>query len=78
MIIKWPDRGRRRSYWKNIFVGLDQGIGTWFGIDADETISSYVGRNYYNKWQMKAIDWLFKFILNEDNHCLNNIEQRYL
>jgi hypothetical protein len=44
--MNWPNRGRKRGYFINILVGIDQGIGTLFGIDADETISSYTGRSY--------------------------------
>lgn len=61
---------RKRSYWLNILVGLDQFVGTLFGIDADETISSYVGRTYPGRWQEKFINWLFR----DPNHCRANIE----
>lgn len=59
----------KRSYWKNILVGLDQFIGTLFGIDADETISSYVGRNYPGSWKEKALDFVFG-----KGHCQASIE----
>jgi hypothetical protein len=74
MTITWPDRGRKRSYWRNILVGVDQGIGTWWGIDCDETVSSYIGRTAYDSWRRKLIDWIFLKITGEKNHCLNNIE----
>ena len=69
---------RKRPYWRNILVGLDQFVGTLFGIDADETISSYVGRNYHGRWQERCIDWLFLHLTGERNHCINNIEKDYL
>jgi hypothetical protein len=69
----WPDRGRNRSYWKNILVGADQSLGTIFGIDSDETISSWCGRNKAGKWQEKAINWLF----NDPTHCRDNIEVKH-
>lgn len=69
---------RQRSYWLNILVGIDQGVGTLFGIDADETISSYVSRNYHGKWPERVIDWIFLHLTGERNHCLNNIEREYL
>jgi hypothetical protein len=33
-----------KKYLKNILIGLDQWINTWFGGDADETISSRMGK----------------------------------
>jgi hypothetical protein len=60
----------KRGYWANILVGLDQCVGTFIGIDADETISSYVGRNYPGTWKEQLINWLF----NDPNHCKNSIE----
>lgn len=72
--MNWPDRGRLRGYWVNILLGWDQSFGTFFGIDADECISSYVGRTYKGKWQEKIIDWIFLKITGEINHCQNSIE----
>ena len=68
----------KRGYWKNILVGIDQSIGTIFGIDADETISSFVGRNYPGKWQEKTINHIFYTLTGEENHCKENIEPRFL
>ena len=65
-----PDRGRKRGYIKNILVGWDQSLGTWWGIDADETISSYVGQHHPHSYKEAFINWLF----NNPNHCKNNIE----
>jgi hypothetical protein len=76
--MKLPDRGRRRGYFINILLGWDQQIGTYFGIDADESISSYVGRNYHGKWQERVIDWIFLHVANESGHCANNIEKEFL
>lgn len=61
---------KKRGYWQNILVGLDQFVGTLFGIDADETISSYVGRNYPGSCCERFINWLFQ----DPNHCRNSIE----
>ena len=74
MMITWPDRGRKRGYFENILLGIDQGMGTWWGIDADESISSYLGREKYHSWQREFIDWLFLKVRGEKNHCLGNIE----
>lgn len=68
----------QRSYFQNILCGFDQFIGTFFGIDADETISSYVGRKYHGKWQERTIDWLFLRLTGERDHCLNAIEKQFL
>lgn len=73
-MISWPDRGRKRGYWVNIALGIDQGAGTWFGIDADECISSYVGRELYHSWQRIFIDWIFLKLTGEKDHCLKSIE----
>lgn len=64
----------KRGYWKNILVGLDQFVGTLFGIDADETISSHVGKNYHGKWQEKIINWIFQ----DPDHCKNSMEDHSL
>ena len=76
--LKLPDRGRQRGYWHNVLMGIDQGIGTWFGIDADETISSYIGRNCYGRWQQRLIDWVFYRVTGQRDHCLKSIEKRFL
>ena len=73
-----PDRGRKRGYFKNIALALDQSAGSLFGIDADESISSYCGRNHMGQWQQICIDWLALHLCNESNHCLNSIEKQYL
>jgi len=76
--MKWPDRGRKRDYWLNIALGIDQGMGTWFGIDADESISSYVGRTAMGSWRQKSIDWAFYRLAGEYNHCFNSIEFQFV
>lgn len=75
--MSWPDKGRRRGYWLNIALGIDQGLGTWCGIDADESISSYVGRTAMGSWRQKAIDWIFLKLAGEENHCFNSIELQF-
>jgi hypothetical protein len=69
---------RTRPYFTNILVGLDQFVGTLFGIDADETISSYCGRTKMGRWQQRLIDWIFLQLTGEQDHCLNNIEKQFL
>ena len=70
-----PNRGRERGYFKNIAIGIDQCFGTLFGIDADETVSSWVGRNKMGKWQQRSIDWVMLHLFNEEDHCQKNIEK---
>jgi hypothetical protein len=60
---------RKRGYFKNILVGADQAVGTLFGIDADYTISAYVGLNG-PKWAEKVINVLFQ----DPMHCQNSVE----
>jgi len=74
--MSWPDRGRKRGYWENILLGIDQGAGTWFGIDADESISSYLGRVRPNSFLCKLVDWVFEAVTGEKNHCLKNVEAK--
>ena len=64
-----PNRGRRYSYRLNILVGLDQFVGTLWGINCDETISGWIGRNKPNSWIAKFINWLFR----DPNHCAKAI-----
>lgn len=68
------NKGRKRGYWLNVLLGIDQGIGTWLGIDADESISSYVGRCHTGEWQEKVIDWIMLKLTGEENHCKKSIE----
>ena len=58
----------------HILIGLDQGVGTLFGIDADETISSYLGREHPLSWRTKFVDWLWYIGTGERNHCINSVE----
>ena len=78
MSITWPDRGRKLGYWLNIALGADQGMGTLFGIDADESISSYVGRTGMGSRLQQLIDWVFLKLADEQEHCLNSIEKRFV
>jgi hypothetical protein len=56
------------NYFKNILIGLDQGVGTLFGIPNDETISSYAYRTK-KKWLITTIDFMFG-----KGHCKNSLE----
>jgi exosortase/archaeosortase family protein len=70
----WPDRDRQRGYFLNILLGIDQSLGTLIGIDADESISSYVGRTMHGSRTERVIDWVFEHFFGERDHCLANIE----
>ena len=66
--------GLLRQYIHNILIGVDQLLGTLFGGDPDETISSRVG-----KWSASGseLGGLFEIILNSifgKNHCKECIE----
>ena len=78
LVITWPDRGRKVSYGCNIFRGFDKFIGTLWGIDSGETISSYVGRTQYESRLYRAIDWCAWVLLGEHDHCLNSIDFQYV
>jgi hypothetical protein len=74
MNLGFLNRGRQRGYFLNILLGIDQSLGTLIGIDADESISSYVGRTMSGSRTERAIDWVFERLFGERNHCLANIE----
>ena len=59
-----------KEYFQNILVGLDQFVGTLFGIPADITISGWVGYKYPMTWMEKAINWAFQ----DPYHCQKYIE----
>lgn len=40
--------------------------------NGQETISSWAGKK--NSWQEQFINWLFKTLTGEENHCDNNRE----
>ncbi len=61
---------KQQGYFKNLLIGLDQFVGTIFGIPADITISGWVGYHYPGSWYEKAINFVFQ----DENHCKNSIE----
>jgi hypothetical protein len=65
---------RKHPYFINIWIGLDQFVGTLFGIDADLTISGYVGYYMPGSRLERWIDWIFLKLTGETDHCLKNIE----
>lgn len=69
-----PDRGRKCPYGLNILIGLDQFVGTLWGIDSDETISSWTGKHRPGSWLETLINWLFYRLTGEQNHCERNRE----
>lgn len=57
------------NYFRNALISIDQAAGALlFGIHADETISSYVGRKG-PKWAERAIDFIFG-----EGHCKDAYE----
>ena len=59
----------KHGYWFNILIGMDQFVGTLFGIDADLTISGWVGYKYPRTWMERALDGIFG-----KGHCQSSIE----
>lgn len=74
----WPNRGRKQEYVTNILLGFDQLTGTFFGIDCDESISSYIGRTRMGSFLQKTIDTVFLVLTGVNNHCLNSIERSFV
>ncbi len=62
-----------------LLLSVDQFLAVLL-LDAseDETMSSYIGRNYHGGWLEKAIDGLFLALTGERDHCINNIEQQFV
>ena len=58
-----------KEYFWNILIGLDQSIGTLFGINADMTISGWVGYKYPGTWMERTLDAIFGA-----GHCKKSIE----
>lgn len=61
---------KRGPYFLNLLIGLDQFIGTIFGIPADITISGWIGYKHPGSWMERLINWLFQ----DPNHCRDSIE----
>lgn len=55
----------------DIAIGYDRLANTAMG-QGHETISSWAGKR--NGWEEKAINWLFKTLTGEENHCDNHRE----
>jgi hypothetical protein len=55
-----------------IALGYDR-LGNVAMNQGNETLSSWAGRN--NSWLEPVIDWIFKILTGEKNHCDNNREK---
>ena len=53
-----------------MLIGLDQFVGSIFGIDCDLTISGFVGWCYPGSFIESFINFLFQ----DPNHCKDSIE----
>lgn len=66
----------KQPYFVNLAVGLDQFIGTLFGIPADITISGWVGyqviRTNARRW--KVCEKIINAIFRDSTHCRRSIE----
>ena len=58
-----------KAYFWNILIGLDQFLGTLFGIPADITVSGWVGYKYPDTWMERLLDAVFG-----KGHCKDSIE----
>lgn len=68
----------KRYFW-NILVGLTQFLNTLLGGDPDQPFSgrSAIAKGLGKRWgkiSVAIIDWIFKKLRNEDDHCFNSID----
>lgn len=68
-----------KSYTLKILLALDRLLAViLYNAYDEETVSCYVGRTMHGSWQESVIDWVFARITGEKNHCLNNVEARFV
>lgn len=70
------------QYAFNLALTFDQAVNVILLGDPDDSISGRCGRALLSgkpKWWVKPlsmhVDWMFDFIFNEKNHCLNSVEE---
>lgn len=68
-----------KGYLWNVLKALTQLFNALTGGDEDQSFSGRTGIAFKlgKKWAeivMPMIDWVFKKVRNEDNHCINSIE----
>ena len=68
-----------KSYILKILLALDRLLAVLiYNAYDEETVSCFVGRTMHGSWQESVIDWVFARITGEKNHCLNNVEARFV
>lgn len=68
-----------KSYILKILLALDRLLAVLlYNAYDEETVSCFVGRTMHGSWQEAAIDWVFLQVIGEKNHCLNNVEERFV
>lgn len=68
-----------KSYILKILLALDRLLAVLlYNAYDEETVSCFVGRTMHGSWQEAAINGLFQLITGEKNHCLNNVEERFV
>ena len=68
-----------KSYGLKILLALDRLLAVLiYNAYDEETVSCFVGRTMHGSWQETAINELFQLITGEKDHCLNNVEERFV
>jgi len=63
-----------RHYISNLFVSVDQLLNTILGGDPDETISSRLGKSYYDSRPARILCAVLSYVFREPRHCRKWIE----
>lgn len=64
-----------RHYCSNLFVATDQWLNAaLFGGDPDETISSVLGKKYYDSRMARILCAIISYVFRESKHCRKWIE----
>ncbi len=68
-----------KRYLLNLAIAVDQGWNAFLGGNPDETISSRVGKaaargSRFGRLCAVVIDWIFRNLTGEVDHCANSIE----
>jgi len=68
-----------KQYFWNILIWMTQSLNVFTGGHVDQTFSGRTGVAYlrgklWAKPVMFVIDKFFKLLLNQDDHCINEIE----
>ena len=68
-----------KNYILKILLALDRLLAVLlYNAYDEETVSCFVGRTMHGSWQEAAIDWVFLKITGKKDHCLSNVEERFV